>query len=212
MHLRRQLVDVKWPITRKGTAYIVRTNCNPKKSLPLLLVMRDMLKVVNTSKELKKILNRGDVNVNGRKVHDVKSVLNLFDSLTIIPSKEHYRLNINEKGKFFAEKISEKEAQEKITKVTDKKILNDKKIQINCIDGFNFLTNEKVNTDDSVVIDFKTRKIAKVVPLRVGANARVIRGRHIGQTGKIEKADEMIEVKLQGGKVTIPRTDVIIIE
>jgi len=212
MHLRRQEANIRWPITRKGTAYVVRTVCDPRKSIPLLLVMREMLKAVRTNKELKKILNRKEVLLNQRPVFDEKAVVSIFDVITIVPAKENYRLNINNKGKFIVEKIAEKDSGEKITKVTSKKLLNNKKIQINCFDGINIVTSEKMNTNDSIVIDLKTRKILKVLPLKEGSKVEIIKGKHIGEIGKVEKVGEMIEVKFDGGKTTIPKNTVIVID
>ena len=53
MHLKRQNTPKSWPIHRKGTKYIVRPQFNPRKGVPILILLRDMLKVAKNRKEVK---------------------------------------------------------------------------------------------------------------------------------------------------------------
>jgi len=57
MHLKRQKIPNSWPIERKGTKYIVRPSNGIKNSIPLLILMRDMLKIATTRKEVKTSIN-----------------------------------------------------------------------------------------------------------------------------------------------------------
>ena len=56
MYLKRQKVPKNWSIHRKGTKYVVRPRANFEKGVPLLIVLRDMMKVVQNRKEAKKAL------------------------------------------------------------------------------------------------------------------------------------------------------------
>ena len=69
--------------------------------------------------------------INNKAVKDEKIGITLFDTISIVPSKIYYRLELSEKGKFELKKINEDEANKKIAKIINKKILPGKKIQLN---------------------------------------------------------------------------------
>ncbi len=194
-YLKRQQAPKNWPIPRKGTAYVVK----PKSgTIPLLIVFRDMLKITQNRKEVKKIIHDKLILVNNKIVRDETNGVNLFDSISIIPSKKYYRVELNEKGKFSLEEIKESETNHKVSKIVDKKILNGKKIQVNLIDGNNFISNVKCNTGDSALINFKEKKIEKCLPLIEGARVVVFAGKHAGKKGVIEKIsseEKMVSLK-----------------
>ena len=161
MHLKRQLSPKKWPIPRKETVYIVRPDSNLRKGLPLLIVLREMLKIVQNRKEAKKAIHFRNILINNRLAKDEKQSVSLFDTITVIPSKKHFRIELTEKGKFQVKEISESDALRKIAKIIGKKILNGKKTQLNLGDGQNFLSNLTCNINDSVLVGFKENKIEK---------------------------------------------------
>jgi len=159
MHLKRQKVPKNWPIYRKGTKYVVRANFNLEKGIPILIILRDMLKIVQNRKEIKKAIHSKHILLNNKIVTDEKNSALLFDTITIIPSKKYYRIELSEKGKFEAREIKEDETNHKIAKFVNKKILKGKKTQLNLSDGRNFISDFKVKINDSVLINFKDKKI-----------------------------------------------------
>ena len=199
-HLKRQKVPKNWPLNRKGTTFVVK-GTNLKSGLPLLVVLRDILKIAKTRKEVKTALNSKFILVNSKPAKDEKNSMTLFDTLSIIPSKKHYRLIFNEKGKFGLEEIKENESLKKIAKTVDKKVLKGKRVQINLSDGRNYFSDIKCNVNDSVVVDFKNNKIEKCVPLKEGVKGNVFKGKHAGKTGIVKKIDkERKIVKLELNK------------
>jgi len=206
MHLKRQKASKNWPIPRKGSKFLAMPSHNQKQSLPLIMVLREFLKVVATKREAKRILNEGKVKINGKVVKNVNYSLGLFDVLSL--EKENYRINLSEHRKFFIEKIDEKEAGFKLVKVIGKKMLNGKKVQVNLSDGRNCIIKEDVKTCDSVLIDLKENKIAGILPLRAKSEVFVIKGKHAGKKGviveiinsgskKIAKLDNKLNVQLE---------------
>ena len=125
-HMKRQKAQKKWPVHRKGTAYIVRPNSNLSEGIPILILLRDILKVVQNRKEVKRAIYNKLILLNTKPVTDEKNSALLFDTLTLTPSKKNYRLELNEKGKFTLNEIKEAEANKKIAKVVDKKTLKGK--------------------------------------------------------------------------------------
>jgi small subunit ribosomal protein S4e len=188
-HLKRQRMPKNWPVARKGNAYIVKPSFNLEKGIPVLIVLRDMLKIVENRKELKKAIHRKSILLNGNILRDEKSSATLFDTITLVPSKKNYRIELTENGKFKISEIKETESTKKIAKVVGKKILKGKKVQLNFNDGKNLISEIKCNIDDSVLINLKDKKIEKCVELKEKANAIIFAGKHAGEAGVIEKID-----------------------
>lgn len=198
MHLKRQKVPKNWPITRKATKYIVRPNSDVNNGLPVLIALRNILKVAQNRREVKKAIHQGHVLLNNKKVKDEKNAIKLFDIITLVPSKKNYKMSLSDKGKFKLEEIKENEAHIKIVKIIDKKVLKGKKTQLNLSDGKNILLDIKCNTGDSAIINPKENKIEKIIPMQEKSNALVIGGNHAGQKGvinKIMKERKMVELK-----------------
>lgn len=212
MHKTRINSNKILPITRKGTKYIVVPSHSHEAGIPLLLLMRDLLKIVKTRKELKKILHEKKVQVNGKDVKEESLSLLLFDTLAIKPDNKNYRVIYSENKKFGVEEIDDKEANFKVTKLIGKKIIKGNKIQLNFIDGRNIISSEKINIGDSVLINLKNEKIEKIMPVKEGANAFVIKGKHLGNYGKIEKIDgKKILIKVNNRELEIQNKEIIII-
>src|SRR3989344_4673689 len=72
MHIKRQLTPKKWPIVKKGTAYIVKPNFNSENGLTILTILRDILKIAQTRKEVKKAIFSKNVLLNSKPLKDEK--------------------------------------------------------------------------------------------------------------------------------------------
>lgn len=183
-HQKRHNVPKTWPIPRKGTTFVVRRN---SIGIPILIVLRDMLKAAKNKKEVKIAIHRKTVLINNKPVINEKKSMELFDVLTLTPSKTNYRLTLNDKGKYDLEELSEKDAKTKISKIIGKKTIKNKKQQINLYDSRNYLSDIKCRVGDSVVLDLSKNKISKVLPLKEKAKVLVINGKHAGRVGVIQK-------------------------
>ncbi len=200
-HLKRQSVPKNWPISRKGTKYVARPNSDAEGGIPLVIIVRDMLNVAKNTKEVKRAIHMKNILVNNKRINDEKMALSLFDTITIIPLKKNYRLSLSDKGKFALDEIKENEANSKISKILNKKMLKGKKTQLNLMDGRNFLSEAKCEVNDSVVINFKEKKIEKCIPLQEKMRALVFAGKHTGKKGTLKKIDkEKQMVELESGK------------
>jgi small subunit ribosomal protein S4e len=197
MHLKRQKTPKNWPITRKGTKYVVRPMNSLNDGIPLLLILRDMLKITHNRKETKKALNSGFILLNNQKIIEEKTGVCLFDTITLVPEKKYYKLTLTNKGKFSVEEIKEDESKYKISKIINKKILKGKKEQLNLNGGRNYISNIKCKMNDSVLINLKDKKIEKCIGLKEKAKAIVFDGKHIGEKGIVETIDlknKMVEL------------------
>jgi len=191
MHLKRQKAPRSWPLARKGTKYLVVPSSDVKSGLPLLIILREVLKLVKTRKEAKKIINLKKVKINGKLARDEGYPLKLFDILTL--DDKNYQISSG-KNKFLVTEIKDSEAGKKIVKVIDKKIIKKGKIQLNLIDGRNFLYNKEVKVGDSVILNFEKNDIEKVLPFKEGAKILFIGGKHRGGEGIVKEINEKTKI------------------
>ena len=68
-HQKRVTVPVSWPISKKIHAWVAKTSPGPHSaanSMPLVMVVRDMLKLVDNAREARMALHEGKVLVDGK--------------------------------------------------------------------------------------------------------------------------------------------------
>ena len=130
MHLKRSNVSKFWPIPRKGTKYVAVPTHNKKEAVPLITIIRDVLRLVRTKKELRRVLNEKQILINNKIIKETNSPVCLFDVISIPAMKKNYRAMLSEKKRMILEEISEKDAETRIYRVMGKKVLSKKKIQL----------------------------------------------------------------------------------
>ncbi len=194
MYLKRNKIGKFWPIPKKGTKYVAVATHNKKESIPLIIVMRDILKITENKKELKRVINQKKILINHKVIREINFPVSLFDIISLPNFKKNYRAVFSAYRKIIFKEISDKEAETKIFKIIGKKTLKNKKIQLNFSQGRNIISSEKANVKDSAVINLKDDKIIRILALKKGANIFVLKGRHSGTKGKIE------DIKLEGNK------------
>lgn len=215
MHLKRQRVPKSWPTKKKGTKYIVRPNSNLKEGIPMLVVLRDLIKISRTRKEVKRSIYLKHILVNNKFLKDEKNSVSLFDIIGVIPSKKYYRIVLSKKGKFDFKEIKEGEANIKISRVVNKKTLKGKKTQLNLSGGINLLSKIKCNINDSILVNLKNKKIEKCLPLKENGKVLVFAGKHTGKEGVIKKInpkEKMAELEINKEKINILIKQIMVIK
>ncbi len=207
-----------WPMNRKDSKrrYLSVPSHAGSLGISLLFLIRDVLKIAKTRKEVRLILSNGDVKVNTqiRKVEDFP--MQVFDTLSLDKSKKNYRLEIKNK-KFDLLEISDKEVDKKISKICGKTILKDGLMQMNLEDGRNFITKDKFSIGDSAIVNTKEKKIMKILPLSEGAKIEVISGKHAGARGKLISFEKLSRgrnyiIKLEKKEVSLPSKTLLVVE
>lgn len=209
--LKRIAAPKWWPIERKTKKFVIapRGPYLRELSLPLLVFIRDVLKITESEVEASNIIKKGEVLVDGRKRKDPKFGLGLFNNIEIPSIKKAYRV-IPKNGLSFIE-IPEKEARLKICKIINKKSLKGNKNQINLNDGRNILTNEKYSTYDSLLIEVPEQKILDHVKFAENSLCMIFKGKNAGKIGKI-KAIEKNRVLIGDEKtIEVPKDFVIVV-
>ena len=83
--------------------------------------------------------------------------------------------------------------------------------------GWNIISKEKISPGDSVVINLEDKKILKIIPLEKDRKAVVVKGKHIGNQGKIEDIIErggkkIAKISSEGKKINVWVKNIILIE
>ena len=187
-HLSRLAAPKTWPVKRKLTKWIAKPMPgahNLNMSMPLVVILRDLLNVAATSKEIKKLLNSQAVLVNSRVIREVRFAVGLFDVISIPTVKANYRIIINNKGKLAAIKIPEADANKILLRVDNKRTISKDKTQLNFSNGWNILVKKnEYKTNDVIVFDTKDRKVISKLTLRKDSNVYLIGGKHVGMLAK----------------------------
>ena len=202
MHLKRNSMPKTWPLAKKGTTYITLARDRLGQTIPLIIVLRDILKLAKTRKEVKAILVSGNLKLNDKIIKDEKYPVRLFDTL-IVGEKSFKTVLKNKKFGF------EPGKSEKIAKIIGKKILAGK-TQLNLNDGSNILTKEKANVGDSLII---SKDKIEVLPFKEKSNVLFLKGKHLGEQGIVEKIKgKDLIVKLNKESINAKRENVIVIK
>ncbi len=198
-HLKRLPAPKFWPIPRKEAKWTVRPSPGPhpiNRSLPLLLIIRDILGYAKTAREARRIISEGRIKVDGKIRRDYKFPVGLMDVIEIPDVKEAYRLiPIPRKG-LNLHPISEEEAKFKLCRIENKTTVDGGHIQLNLHDGRNILirVNDPTNpeedtykTMDVLKISLPGQEIEEHIKFEEGSFVLVTWGKNMGQVGRIKE-------------------------
>ncbi|MEM4259476.1 MAG: hypothetical protein QXS38_01790 [Candidatus Pacearchaeota archaeon] len=205
MHQSRQESTTRLPIERKGKKYLARASSNLENSIPVIIAIRDILKVAKTKKEVKGMINSKLIKINGRAVRDIHESIKLFNILEVGKS---YVLKLSPTRKFYLEEL--KNANERLCKVIGKKLLKGGKVQINLHDGTNLIADKKIEIGDSLYLDF-SGKIKRHLSPEKGSEIFVVNGKYEGHSGKIENIQEKkLLIKFKEGPALLDISNIIL--
>jgi small subunit ribosomal protein S4e len=206
-HLKRLAAPRAWSIQRKKYVWVTRPRAGPhplERSIPLLILLRDFLHHANTAREAKKIIAKGEILVDCKKVKDHKRPVGLMDTISIPKLQEYYRMLLDAKGKLRLVKIPLEKASWKLVRIENKTTVRGGRTQLNLHDGRNILLeNPKYKTGDTLKIELPSQKILEHYPLEKNSLGLVIGGKHSGKIAKIisyeiTRASQPNLVKLEG--------------
>ena len=187
MHLKRVAAPKSWPIRRKERKYTIRQNPGPysyKESVPLGIVLRDILKVTLTKREAKRALHERKIKVNGIVRASLKFPLGLFDIISF--ADRNYRMLIDSRGKFFLGQIAGGELL-KPSKITWKNAVSGKKIQITLNDSRTLLLGKSEHkVGDTLIFSIPGNEVKEALPFVKGSVILLTRGNHTGEVGKVK--------------------------
>ncbi len=191
-HLKRLAKPVIIPISSKGSRYLKKGTPSGHLELeaaPLLVLVRDVMKITSSARQARKLLSAGEIKVDGRIIGDPGFTVGLMDVISI-PKEGKFLRVVNNKGKLALQKISEEESKTKICKVSNKHVTGKGKIQLNLHDGRNLLIEkeeDRFKTGDTVKISIPGQKMQGFLKFEKGATCYVYRGKHAGQVALLDE-------------------------
>ena len=193
-HLKRYKAPKSWPIHPKEDTWTVKPapgSHSINNSIPLTLVIRDVLKLADNSREAKRIINSGNILVDGRVIKDYKFPVGFMDIISIPKTGESYRVLLDRKGRLQFDLIEDGSA--KLSKIVNKSTIKGGKTQLNLHDGKNIIIEEDVySVGDVINLKVPEQEIVDNYPLKEGATVLVTGGKHTVELGTIS---EIIENK-----------------
>ena len=192
-HYKNVAIPRTWHIPRKETEFVTRPYPGAHSLLygiPLNIVLKEMVKCAQTTKEVKYILEHKDVFVDGVKRKECKLPVGLMDTLSLMNSNEHYRIVLNQRGHLIPVSIKKEESLLKPSKIINKTVVKKGKIQLNMSDGRSILLPKNSYTvGDTLLLKLPEQKIEQHLPLEPGMLVYMIGGKHIGAMGTVEKIE-----------------------
>ncbi len=222
-HIRRAATPAFWPIRRKGYVWAVKPRAGPHpiaRSIPLSIVLRDMLGTVKNLREARRIIAERKIAVDGRVVTDYKFPVGLMDVVEIIPEEKFMRMVPHPVKVMTLIEIDEEEAGFKPARIKRKQTVRGGHIQLTFHDGRNYLVRVKdprnpveapYRVFDTVKLAIPKEQILEHIPFEPGVLGVVVDGANVGFIGTIKSINRVFKrrnalVELEGENGEIVRT------
>jgi small subunit ribosomal protein S4e len=193
--LKRRAAPRTWPVARKGTKWIMRPSPGPhaqEESIPLLLVLRDLLHLAKSAREARILTREGKVRVDGRVVKDLSRGLGLMDVLSLAPPlSRDYRILKNRLGRLELVPIPAAEAAFKLGRIRFKTTVPGGKVALTLHDGRNILVEPRAEyrVGDTLRLHLPEQKIEQRIPLGPNALAYISGGSHVGELARVDRIE-----------------------
>ena len=186
-HQKRISAPKSWHISKKSNKWITSTRPGPhhkEQSLPLAIVLRDVLSLVDNRAEAKRVLSEEKILVDGVVVKDLRFPVGLFDVISIPLNNAAYRVLLDRKGRLVLHKLDDLNVN-KLCRINNKTTIKDGVAQLNLSDGKNLLGSNDYKAKDSLILSIPGKEIVKHLEYKVGNLAMIIGGKHTGEICKI---------------------------
>lgn len=213
-HLKRKPAPRFWPIHRKEYVWTVKPKPGPHSishSVPLAIIIRDILGFAKTRKEAKTIVSKGNVLIDGKVRREDTFPAGLMDVITIPEAEAIYRILPHKKG-LILHPIEKDEAMFKLCRIENKIVVDHGHVQLNLHDG----TNRIIQVADAKSLDkdvYQTLNILKInipdseiveqMKLEKNAAVLIIGGKNRAKNGKIVNIEEARGKKRRLLRVTV---------
>ena len=195
-HQKRIATPKVIPITdKKASTWIARTVPGPHaraSSVPLSVLLRDILKVAKTAKEARRVMVQRMVEIDGKARTDERFPVGLMDVVGFPKAGKYYRIVVDWKGRLVPAEINKEDAGRKILRVVRKHIAPGAKINLTFHDGRNIISDNHIHCGDSVSVSIPKVKIEEHLKLESGSRCLIMEGKH---AGTIVTLNEIIQRK-----------------
>jgi len=189
-HLKRLAMPRTWPLPRKTSIWVTRPTPGAhslEHCMPVSLVIRDVLGLAKTTREVRFILHNELAKIDGRVVKDTRRGVGLMDVLSL--GDVHYRCVMDHNGRLRYRNISADDAGWKICRIEGKTTIKGGQTQLNLHDGRNIIVDDptEYNTGDSLKLGLPDQKIIEHIRFGEGTRCYLIGGGHVGSTADVKE-------------------------
>jgi len=190
-HLNRIAAPKNWSFGRRENRWTARPSPGPhsiKNCITQNYILKEILNYAKTLKEVKKILNEGNLVVDKKIRKEYNYPVGFMDVLEVPKLNEYYRVIYSADGRFILFPITKEESKVKLLKIIKKTAVKKGKIQLTFHDGRNIvLSNFEGSVGDSALYDLEKKEISKFISLDKGSLIYLDGGSHIGDIGKVKE-------------------------
>jgi len=192
-HLKRLASPRAWKIHKKSSTWVPKPNPGAHaadKSIPVGLLLRDYLSVVDSMGEAKRIVGNREILVDGRVARSHKTPVGLMDVLSIPKMEKSYRVVLDHHGRVVLSEIPAAQAAWKLCRIENKTTVSGGRTQLNLHDGRNVIVKEtNYKTGDVVKVSLPDQKIVGHYAFGKGMTAFITGGAHVGEFAKVEDVE-----------------------
>lgn len=179
-------------VKRKAVKWLLAPSPGPHKKLDSVsagVLVRDVLSLARNVHEVKRMLNAGNLLVDGKKIKEVKFPVGLMDVVSLPAEKKSYRMTLSGPN-MVPKEIPQSDAGKKYLRVVGKHTVKGGKTCLTFHDGRNYLGDKHVMTGDTCILSVPDFKMVSHLKLEPGAKCLVVEGKHRGEVAKLEKIIE----------------------
>jgi len=192
-HLKRLNAPRTWKLARKEFVWAYKPRPGPhpqQRSLPIAHVLRGTLGLADTAREAEHVVFSRQVLVDGKPATDPKFPVGLMDVVSLVPTKTHYRMVLDARGRLVLVTIDAAEAAWKLCRVEDRGTVRGGKFQVRLHDGRNLLLAKSEHPTGTVLkLAVPTQKVLGTLPLEPGHLALLTGGQHAGQLVHVDRVE-----------------------
>ncbi|TLZ50603.1 MAG: 30S ribosomal protein S4e [Methanobacteriota archaeon] len=193
-HMKRLRAPRTWTLARKEFVWAYKPRAGPhplEHSLPIAHVLRGTLGLADTAREAERVIFSRQVLVDGRPVTDPKFPVGLMDIVSLVPTKAHYRVLLDRRGRLALVPIDAADAAWKLCRVQDRGTVKGGKFQVRLHDGRNLLLAKSEHTTGTTLkVSLPDQKVLGAIPLTQGHIALLTGGQHAGEIVHVDRVEK----------------------
>ncbi|VVC04283.1 30S ribosomal protein S4e [Candidatus Burarchaeum australiense] len=161
-------------------------------------LVRDSLGLAADTRETARILQSGEVLLDGKVTRDSKAPIGLMDVVSMPKIGKYYLVLIDKKSRILLKTIDKAKAGSKLCKIMGKHSAQGGKAQLSLHDGRTLLADNSYRVGDTVKLKLPECTIMGALRLEPGARCLIVRGKHAGVVARLKevmKGSETLDAK-----------------
>jgi small subunit ribosomal protein S4e len=212
--LKRLSAPKRWDIDRKAKRFAIKPMPGAyslEDGYSLGVAIRDVLGLVQNSREINRVLANSQILVDGVPRYDAAFSVGLFNVIEVPKEGLAFRLIPSRDG-LAPRQVTKDQANLKLCRIKSKSKVRGGHIQYGFHDGRSIIDDGlALSPGDSVVLKVPEQTVISSIKLTKGTVGLVLSGERAGQIGKISEVkkgtvsrEKMITLSLPGGETELP--------